>query len=629
MKKLGDILLQPEPFSELVMGNTALVRGMVEAGTRVVTSYPGSPTPEIAAAIAGTDPEKRPFHFEFCVNEKVAVEVAYGAAVNGRPSVVFFKSVGLNVASDTFVQLNHMDIPGGLVVVVGDDPGAHSSQNEQDNRHLARMSYTPVFEPGSPTEVYKFFLAAASMAKHLRMAVMLRLTTHVCHGKERVSFARWSNSPPDDTPVFSGEGGIYIPIGPMVARMKKRALERLARAGSTAAAEKLHRAVDNGNPRRGIITAGLPFFSVLDAVSGSKAKPDILKLAMVYPLDVKMITDFLQTHREVLVLEELDDFLEQTVKSIAFDNRVETIIRGKEKPENWIGEFTPGRVRSILHEIWPDMVNPPKQPPEAVPSPARFPQMCPGCGHRSAFHAIGKALRKSDISVADIGCHTLGFLPPYSIGRLLMSMGASTGIGQGLSLFNDERRVVAFLGDSTFFHAGIPGVVNALFNNHRLTLIVMDNGTTAMTGHQDHPGSGKNFNGPSERIPIRQVLEGLGVKDIAEVDTYSQKSLTEAVEKALDAPGFSVVIAKHPCMLKFNREQKRKPGYLPVHVEINPESCTLARECVDRFGCPSFMWETGEKRVSVNTDLCIGDGSCIQTCPSKAIAPEKGKEDSK
>ena len=209
MKKMGDMLLQKGPFSELVMGNTALVRGMVEAGTRVVTSYPGSPTPEIAAAIAATDPEKRPFHFEFCVNEKVAVEVAYGAAVNGRPSVVFFKSVGLNVAADTFVQLNHMDIPGGLVVIVGDDPGAHSSQNEQDNRHLARMSYTPVFEPGSPSEAYRYFLQAASLAEKFRMAVLLRLTTHVCHGKERVAFQGRKVFSRDDTPLFSGEGGEY------------------------------------------------------------------------------------------------------------------------------------------------------------------------------------------------------------------------------------------------------------------------------------------------------------------------------------------------------------------------------------------------------------------------------------
>lgn len=623
MKKLGDMLLERSPFSELAMGNTALVRGMVEAGVRVVTSYPGSPTPEIATAIASIPRDRRPFHFEFCTNEKVAVEVAYGAAVNGSPSVVFFKSVGLNVASDTFVQLNHMEISGGLVVIIGDDPGAHSSQNEQDNRHFARMSYTPLLEPATPSEAYAFLLGAVSIARKHRMAVILRMTTHVCHAKEMVSFGGWTNPSRDDAPGFDGSGGSHIPIGGMVARMKRRAIERLKTSHETG----LDRIVDNGNPRRGVITAGLPFLSVLDSLSGSGRKPDILKLGMVYPLDRDLVTGFLRAHSEVLVLEELDDFIEQSVKAVAHDSGAPTRVLGKECTEDWIGEFTPGRVREILHRLWPDSVEAPVPVAGNPAVPARFPQMCPGCGHRSAFFAIGKALRKSDITVADIGCHTLGFLPPHEIGRLLMSMGASTGIAQGLSLSAPERRVVAFLGDSTFFHAGIPGVINAVFNNHTLTLIVMENGTTAMTGHQEHPGTGRNFNDPTERIPIRRVLEGLGVKNIAEVDTYSQNALTAAVENALGSPGLSVVIAKHPCMLKFSREHRRKPGFVQRHVEVGQDRCTLARECIDRFGCPSFMRDGVTGRVSTNTDLCIGDGSCIQTCPSDAIgAAAPGKE---
>lgn len=623
MKKLGDMLMGESPFHELVMGNTALVRGMVEAGVRVVTSYPGSPTPEIATAIASIPKDRRPFHFEFCVNEKVAVEVAYGAAVNGSPSVVFFKSVGLNVASDTFVQLNHMEIPGGLVVIVGDDPGAHSSQNEQDNRHFARMSYTPLLEPASPSEAYAFLLAAVSMARKHRMAVMLRLTTHVCHAKEMVAFGARVTPPADDTAGFDGSGGSHIPIGAMVARMKKRAIERLKSSHEPG----LDRIVENGNPKRGVITAGLPFLSVLDALKGTDRKPDILKLGIVHPLDRELLTSFLRTHSEVLVLEELDDFIEQSVKAVAHDSGVPTRVFGKGCTEDWIGEFTPGRVREILHRLWPDSVDAPVSVDGNLAAPVRFPQMCPGCGHRSAFFAIGKALRESDMTVADIGCHTLGYLPPHGIGRLLMSMGASTGIAQGLSLSDPGRRAVAFLGDSTFFHAGIPGVINAIFNNHRMTLIVMENGTTAMTGHQEHPGTGRNFNDPAERIPIKSVLEGLGVKNITVVDTYNQKALTSAVESALESPGLSVVIARHPCMLKFSREQRRKPGFEHRHVEVSADRCTLARVCIDRFGCPSFMRDGATGRVSTNTDLCIGDGSCIQTCPSEAIgAVAPGKE---
>ncbi|HSW38880.1 MAG TPA: thiamine pyrophosphate-dependent enzyme, partial [Acidobacteriota bacterium] len=389
---------------------------------------------------------------------------------------------------------------------------------------------------------------------------------------------------------------------------------------------KLDRMIDNGNRDHGIITAGLPFLSVLDALSGTGRKPDILKLGMIYPLDRKTVAGFLETHSEVIVVEELDDILEQAVKSIAFDNGLSPRISGKDTSDDWIGEYTPGRVRELLHRRWPALVGAPAAGQQHHPVPVRFPQMCPGCGHRSAFFAISKALQKSDITVADIGCHTLGYLPPYEVGQLLMSMGASTGIGQGLSLFNRQRRVVAFLGDSTFFHAGIPGILNALFNNHHLTLIIMENGTTAMTGHQDHPGTGKNANGPAPKIPVRKVLEGLGITGIAEVDTYNQKSLTAAVEKALSSPGFNVVIARHPCMLKFYSGQRKKPDFIPRRVEVARDRCTLARVCIDRFGCPSFQRDPEDGHVSVSPDLCIGDGSCIQTCPSNAIDRSATKE---
>jgi len=244
--------------------------------------------------------------------------------------------------------------------------------------------------------------------------------------------------------------------------------------------------------------------------------------------------------------------------------------------------------------------------------------MCPGCGHRSAFHAIRKALPEGTITVADIGCHTLGFMEPYRMGEVLLCMGASTSMGAGLTLFNDTRKVVAFLGDSTFFYAGLPGIVNALFNRHNLTLVLMENGTTAMTGHQDHAGSGRNFNEPTDAIPVRQVLEGLGVRHIFETDTYKQAELTDLMRQALDVDAFSVVIARHPCMLLFTRNQRRKSGYVDRHVTIDQDLCTRAHVCVQDFACPSFTL-AADGGVTVNPELCIGDGSCMQTCPSKAI----------
>ncbi|BBO66491.1 indolepyruvate oxidoreductase [Desulfosarcina alkanivorans] len=626
MKKMGDMLLRRDAFSEIVMGNTAIVRAMVEAGTRVVSAYPGSPTPEIATAIQAIPVPDRPFYFEFSTNEKVATELAYGAAVNGHLSTVFFKSVGLNVAADTFVQLSLMNIIGGMVVILGDDPGANSSQNEQDNRHYALMSYTPVLEPADPSEVYRFYLEAARLSQRHRMPVILRLTTHVCHAKEKVAFGPWNPGKPDDTPRFDPANGPYIPITALAIEQKRTALARLARVREHAESTGLTRLVDAGNPKRGVITMGLPFLSLMEVLEGADEKPDILKLAYVHPLPRRQIIRFLSSHQEIKILEELDDVLENQIKAIAFDEGLQVIISGKAEPQDWIGEYTPDKVQQVLSSVWPDMTAPQPAAAAADPAPHRPAQMCPGCGHRSAFHAIKQALSPTDITVADIGCHTLGFLPPYEMGQLLMCMGASPAMGSGLRLFNTSRKVVAFMGDSTFFHAALPGITNAIFNRHPITLILMENGTTAMTGHQDHPASGKNINRATDKIPVRQVLEGLGVKHIFEVDTYQQAKLIERVTEATGIEEFSVVIARHPCMLKFTREQRRKPGFQQKHVEIDQAVCERIHTCVQTFGCPTFTRDA-DGRVTVNTDLCIGDGSCIQTCPSGAIVPagKKGK----
>ena len=607
------------PFEEIVMGNTALVRAMVETGTRVVTSYPGSPTPEIATAIRSIPRAEQPFYFEFSTNEKVATEVAFGAAVNGHLSTVFFKSVGLNVASDTFVQLSYIHILGGMVVVLGDDPGANSSQNEQDNRHFAHMSYTPVLEPSNPREVYFFYKEAAKLSRKCHMPVILRLTTHVCHAKEKVAFSAFTHTQPDDTPRFSVVDGPQIPLTDEALSRKRKALRKLREVERIADESNLNQLVDNHNDRRGIITMGLPYLSLMDVLEKASGKPDVLKLGFVHPIPRKIVEAFVKSHEEVKILEELDDVLEKEVKSLAYDAGLNARILGKMDPEDWIGEYTADKVQDVLNSTWPDMLEA-KHPAAVLPEVvlARPPQMCPGCGHRSAFHAIKKALNGQDITVADIGCHTLGYLPPYEMGQIMMCMGASPGIGSGLSLFNTSRKVIVFMGDSTFFHAGLPGILNTVFNRHPITLILMENGTTAMTGHQEHAGVGENFNGPTDKVPVRQVLEGLGVKHIYEVDTYRQSRLTELVETAVNNPEFSVVIARHPCMLKFNREARRKPGYQVKQVHIDQKSCNQAHACVASFGCPTFTRHTDGK-VTVNQDLCIGDGSCLQTCPTRAI----------
>ena len=352
MKKLAEVLLSKEKTQEIMIGNWALVRAMIESNVRVITSYPGSPTPEIATAIAQIPVAERPFYFEFSVNEKVATEVAFGASINGHLSCVFFKSVGLNVAADSLVQLNMLEPMCGMVIILGDDPGANSSQNEQDNRHFAKMCYTPIFEPSTPTEAYHMFKEAAALSQEKKMPVFLRLTTHVCHYKELIHFAAWDKQEFDQTPRFDVNNGPYVPITTTVFPLKKKALRKLAEVETYSDNSKLNYIKDNGNKELGIITMGLPYYSLLDVMEEMKVKPDILKLGIIYPLPRQMVIDFLKSHKEVKVLEELDDVIERDIKMIAFENKIDVIITGKSDLADWENEYTPDKVKEVLRKQW-------------------------------------------------------------------------------------------------------------------------------------------------------------------------------------------------------------------------------------------------------------------------------------
>lgn len=640
MKKLGDLLVQEQPFEEILMGNHAIVRAMIESKTRVVASYPGSPTPEIASAITSIPRDQAPFYFEFSVNEKVATEVAFGAALNGNLSCAFYKSVGLNVALDTFVQLGLLNIIGGMVVVLGDDPGANSSQNEQDNRNIYRMARVTVLEPASPREVYEYYKYAARLAVEHQTVVVLRMTTHVCHARQKIKFRGYKKEISKESgykTAFDKKNGPYIPLTTMALEMKRRAFEKsrqilsfiqtqVLEEGQNQTINREIKSSENQEsrkkPQKGIITSGLTFLSLLDVLEQAIYRPDILKLGVTNPLEKEKILSFVKAHDEVLILEELDDILENQIKAMAYDNTLTTRIIGKTRDEDYIGEFTPDKVMEKVFSIWPDMMEPEEKEEFQVEKfplisvPERPAQMCPGCGHRSAFFAIKKALNKEDVTVADIGCHTLGYLPPYEIGEVLMCMGASPGVASGLSLNNKGKKVVAFLGDSTFFHAGLPGLINTIFNHHNITLIIMENGTTAMTGHQDHAG---------RDIKIESLLKGLGIEQVLSCDTYNQEKLTGLVKQSIETQGISVVIAKHPCMLKFTRIQQKKSGYVQKAISIDQEICNRTHACVEDFGCPSFV-RNPDGSVDINTDLCIGDGSCRPSCPEQAIGFAKGEK---
>ncbi|HEY3447637.1 MAG TPA: thiamine pyrophosphate-dependent enzyme [Myxococcales bacterium] len=626
MATLKDRLVDPAGWSDLVMGNWAVARAMIDSGTRVVTSYPGSPTPEIASALELVPEEKRSYRFDFAANEKVALEVAAGAALNGHPAAVFFKSVGLNVAADSLIQLPLLHLAGGLVVILGDDPGANSSQNEQDNRVFARMAYLPMFEPATPQEAYDLYREAAALARKLAMPVLLRLTTHVCHARELVTVQPCASAPPDWTPRFDPTThGPYVPITRSVFPMKRRALERLESVREVAESAGCNRVLaPNGaapvaGKRLGIVSSALPAMAALEVLHDGGQPVEILKLGLSHPLPRKKIAEFLASHDEVLVLEELDRVMETEIKSLAWDSGSKAVLRARTDREELMGELGPQRVRALLARTWPEAFSPgpptaaPAGEPDAVP---RLPQMCPGCGHRSAFHAVKAALEKDSITVADIGCHTLGFQAPYEIGQVLLCMGHGVSTASGLSIGNPARKVVAFIGDSTLMHAGLPGILDAAAHDRDIVLVVLDNGTTAMTGHQKRLGSGEDG---GAKVPLKPLFEALGVKFLRECDAYAQAQLTAHVKEAMAHPGFAVVVARHPCMLKLTRDQKRKnPAYQTRPVAIDQGRCDQRHTCVAEFGCPSFV-RGADGSVTVHPDLCIGDGSCLQTCPVEAI----------
>jgi len=626
MAKLKDRLADPAGWTDLVMGNWALARAMVDTGTRVITTFPGSPTPEIAAALELIPKEERSFYFEYSANEKVALEVAAGAALNGHLSAVFFKSVGLNVASDSLIQQSMMQLEGGLVVILGDDPGANSSQNEQDNRVFARMSYIPMFEPATPQETYDMYREAVALVRRLRMPVFVRMTTHVNHAREMVTVQPRDMSAPSWTPRFDAANGPYVPIVSHVFPLKRRALEKLEQVREIAETSSYNAVLSPNGPalesgrRLGIVSAALPAMATLEVLAQTDKPVDLLKLGLSYPLPKRKIADFLAVHDEVLVLEELDPVMEIEIKAIAWETGAKARIRTRTDVEQLMGELGPRRVRSLLAETWPETFTAPKALiSDAVEAVPRAPQMCPGCGHRSAFHAIKAALEKDSITVADIGCHSLGFLPPYRMGEVLFSMGHGVSTASGMAIGNKTRKVVTFIGDSTLMHAGLPGIANAASHNHDIVLIVMDNGTTAMTGHQPRFGSGED--GP--KISFKALLEALGVTFLRECDAYSQAELTAHVREALAHEGFAVVIARHPCMLKMTRDNKRKnPGFKLSPVTIDQSACDKRHVCAAEFGCPSFV-RADDGSITVHEDLCIGDGSCMQTCPVHAIARKR------
>lgn len=578
----------------LLTGNEAIARGAYEAGVAVATGYPGTPSTEIVEYLA-TLPD---VYVEWSSNEKVALDVAMGASMGGVRALCTMKHVGLNVAADTFMVASYTGVRGGLVVVSADDPGMHSSQNEQDNRLYAKFAGVPLLEPGDSQEAKTFTELAFSLSEEFDTPVLLRTTTRISHTRGVVELGDRHAPPPRP---FHRDPAKYVMLPAYARQRRPRVLERLLRLAEVAARPEFLR-VEMRDPSVGVVTAGVCYSLVREVVP----EASVLKLGMSYPLPLDAIRRFAGQVRRLFVVEELEPFLEEMLRAAGFS------VEGKAYfPQQ--GELTPERVREGFARagVLPE---PGDAGPANLPTAPRPPVLCPGCPHTAPFLALQ---RLGAVVCGDIGCYTLAALEPLRAMDSCLAMGSSIGMATGLALAGTAPGpVVAVIGDSTFLHAGLPALVDAVYKRAHVTVVILDNGTTAMTGGQPHPATGSGVRGePAPRVDLAAVCRAMGVEFVRAVDPYDLGATFVALEEAIRYPGVSVVITNRPCV-----EAPVKVRDEPFRVVL--ERCTACQLCMD-LGCPAIVWtdETyeGRPKVAIRPDACTGCTLCAQVCPADAI----------
>ncbi len=612
-------LLTDQPGERMLMlGNEAIARGALEAGVAFASTYPGTPSSEISLNLFQIAHETE-LYFEYSTNEKVALEVAAAAANSGVRAMCMMKHVGVNVAADALMTLAYVGTRAGLVLVSADDPYMFSSQNEQDNRYYGKLSGLPLLEPSSVAEAKAMVPYAFALSEQLNEPVILRTTTRINHSTAVVELGNLGK--PEPRGHFEKDPLSFVTVPAVSRKLHVRLLAIIDRAEEQSEISPFN--FEAGQGAWGIICNGVSYAYAADALRDLdiEDRTRLLRIGFSHPLPRKRVKAFLAACDKVLVVEEGEPFMEEAVKAIAQEEGLTLPIRGKgDDLFSRLYEFDPAMVRRVIAHFFGIDHTPPKVPdlsdvPEIPPRP---PTLCAGCSHRATFYAVKKATEGLDvIHPSDIGCYTLGFLPPLSMGDFVICMGASTGSAGGFAQATDQK-VVSFIGDSTFFHSGIPGLINAVFNNHDITLIILDNRTTAMTGHQPNPGVDMNelrLEGYGQ-IEIEPLVRALGVNHVTTVKPYNLKKSIAAIRAAVQFDGVSVVIAKEKCTL-YAKALKQLHGKA---FQIT-DRCTNHRDCISDLGCPAFFLE-GDK-VHIDPDICTGCAVCAQVCPEHAIAPLK------
>jgi indolepyruvate ferredoxin oxidoreductase alpha subunit len=585
---------------EFLLGNEAIARGLLEAGVDVATGYPGTPSSEILAALA-PHAGKMGFHIEWSVNEKVALEVAAGAAWTGARSVVTMKHVGLNVAADPFMTLSHTGVVGGMIVLSADDPFCHSSQNEQDSRMYAKFAKVPCLDPASPQEAKDMIAYAFELSEKYQTPVMFRPTTRVSHGKSGVTIGPL---PETKRPVkFTKDLERFVVLPRHTRALLKKLNLKQEALRKELMSSPWNRLDLKKGAKLGVIAAGVSSLYVEEALASVDVPVSYLKIG-AYPVDPLLITKLADNVDKVLVIEELMPLLEEQVRMYVDD------VAGKmtgEVPNE--GEFDVLLVSNIIRKALKVPTQAVNEPQTGVDLPARPPAMCPGCPHRATFYALKSVFKEESIFTSDIGCYTLG----TQMGGVdtCLCMGASITIASGMSFAGVENKVACTIGDSTFLHTGIPGLINAVYNKANITVVILDNRTTAMTGHQQHPGLGVTITGePAIEISLEQMVKACGVNHLQVVNPFDLETTKAAFKDAYERDGVNVIISRQPCIIT-----ARRMGIKRKQFEIIEDLCEGCRRCV-KFGCPAMEFENGKAR---SNDQCAGCGVCEKLCQFGAI----------
>ncbi len=632
---------------EFLMGNEAIALGAIAAGVRLVSGYPGTPSTEVLETVAKR--RTKDTYVEWSVNEKCAMEVAAGAAYSGARCMVTMKQVGLNVASDPLMSLEYVGVKGGMIILVADDPGPISSQTEQDTRTFAAYSKLPCFDPTSAQEAYDMVAEAFELSEKYNTPVFLRPTTRVCHGYASIDVKDEEEYESHEPEGFIKDSKRWV-IFPKLsfenhAKIEKRNVviadefsgyqrnkiyipeEKSGKDNEPAPRVESGTKTSGDSLKKGIAASGISFTYAYEALLESEMVP-LFKVATPFPFPEKLAVEFLSGLDEVLCLEELDPVVERELIYVCGKYHLSTKIRGKltgdvpasgensrdsvmEEIGAFLGyeEFV-GEAGSASNVERASVETTTDQPPKL---PVRPPVLCAGCPHRASFYAVKQAMKgKKTIFCGDIGCYTLGNAMPLDMTDTCLCMGAGLGISQGVGHIAPDTSCFAFVGDSTFFASAIPGVVNAVYNQAEMILVVLDNSTTAMTGHQPHPGTGKTMMGDvSAAVSIEGILRGIGLTFVETVNPLDLKRSVDCVKRAADEKGVKAIIFKSPCIAIVKSDKT-------LHVDT--KSCINCKKCIKELGCPALIIKDG--KVEIDASLCTGCGLCAQVCPVGAITGE-------